>query len=124
MSSLSKIILGCLLLIALVLSNPTHASAQAHWGGLDVVDYYGICDCSYAVWSWFTPLYLDNPTPYTGALTWYGVSAFTWQNYYIHPGAWGLGYYVPGVQACWTYTVYTCVPVPAIGHIYGSGSSP
>ncbi|MDQ3076719.1 MAG: hypothetical protein M3Q63_01555 [bacterium] len=133
MKSILKIIASILLFVSVFFTNPGNASAQLHWGGLDVGDYYYTCTCANSlamgiVYSWFYPLYLNNPTPYTGALTWsYYLGSFTFANYYIHPGAWGLGYYTPGIQLCWfvvSYYPYTCAPLYTIGHIYGSGSSP
>lgn len=118
-----KIISAFLLGMIFYCSVPRSSQAQTAWGGLDVGDYY-FCDCTEAVYTWFEPLYLNSSIPLTGALTWYSGGSFIYENYYLHPGAWGAGFYIPGLQACWYYAVYSCIPYPAIGHIYEAGSSP
>ena len=94
---------------------PRLTHAQVPFGGLDVSDNYNLCDCSGTVYSLFEPLYLGG-APVIGSLTWYSGS-FQYPNYTLHPGAWALGYIIPGWPMCWKVYGYVCIPVPAIGHI-------
>ncbi len=98
------------------------ADAQTYWGGLNAINYTGVCDCSEAIWTWFTPLYLTFPS--TGAITWYE-GELEFPSYVINDKGSVLGSYIPGVQGCWFYLYYGCIPLPAWGHVGPTtGSSP
>ena len=110
--------MSAVLLSLLVYALPQTAKAQALGvpnGGLDVGDDYGICDCSGAVYTWFAPLYIVS-TPVTGPLAWYP-GTFAFSNYIVHPSAWELGFYTPGIQVCWTYVGEGCAVVYTMGMI-------
>lgn len=107
---MKKILFGLTLLFCVTIFPPqTHA--QVPFGGLDVFEYP--CTCSPYMYVWFAPLFL-GPEPATGALAFpdWGV-AFPF--YELFPSAWALGFFTPGVQACWEYAGYSCFTIPVEG---------
>lgn len=98
------------------------------FGGL--VSYTLPCTCPSSagnLWIWFTPLYFGAPAPAAGPLVYVpGASQlFAW--YMIGtPGAWHLGSYTPGVQACLMIIPPPgtgCFPWPSLGTITQVGTS-
>ena len=114
------------LLIALMLVGisffPGRTNAQAPFGGLIV--FTAPCTCGFTFnYHVFTPLFL-GPAPITGTLA-APVTPNTFPFFVLHPGAWALGIFTPGVQACWMYAGWGCFPVPVLGVITPfTGSSP
>jgi len=106
------------------LSGPLKAEAvptSLSFGGL--VSYSTLCTCSANVAIWFTPLWLGN-APITGFLVYNPSSTFLYPGYLIGaPGAWHLGAYTPGVQACFMIVPGGCVLVPTYGVIQFTGTS-
>lgn len=106
---------------------PASANAAANglaFGGLNEITIP--CTCASSVWwHFFTPLYLNTSVPMAGALTSQSGSSIIYMSYFIHPGNWSLGTYMPGVQLCYMYAVYTCFLLPSYGHIVPpTGTSP
>jgi len=59
----------------------------------------------------FTPLYLNGIPVGKGKPTGIAIpSKLAFLYYKIHPGAWALGFYTPGVQGCWQTAGYACKP--------------
>lgn len=105
---MKKITLSFIFFCAMTLPSSLHA--QVMFGGLDVFEFP--CTCSPYTYTVFTPLFF-GPVPASGALAvpdW-GVS---FPFYVLMPGAWALGTYTPGVEACWWYHGYECDPFPPV----------
>ena len=117
---MQKILIGSLFLFFAV-TVPSAAHAQIPFGGFDVAEIPCTCGFVYT-WHYFAPLFL-GPVPITGPLAAPWVIAFPF--YILHPGAWALGLYTPGVQACFMYVGFGCAPLPSFGLINPlTGSSP
>jgi len=111
---MKNIIFGSLFFFcAMTFPSPSHA--QVPFGGLDVFMIPCTCGGAYA-WHFFSPLFL-GPAPVTGALAVSTVIPLAFPSYYLHPGAWALGQYTPGVQACWMYIGYGCAMLSELGVI-------
>ena len=100
---------------------PSQSYAQVPFGGLIV--YTVPCTCGFTVnYHWFAPLFIPIPT--TGPLA-APVTPNLFPFFILHPGAWALGLYTPGVQSCWMYAAVACFPLPVLGTITPfTGSSP
>lgn len=101
---------------------PSQSYAQVMFGGLDVFTIP--CTCGFTFnYHWFAPLFL-GPVPTTGPLA-AAVTPTTFPFFVLHPGAWALGFYAPGVQSCWMYAAVACFPLPVLGTITPfTGTSP
>lgn len=110
------------LAFASVAAFPSYTHAQVPFDGLDVFEIP--CTCSPFTYHVFAPLFVASMVPITGALA----ASYTpnlWMYFILHPGAFALGYFVPGAQACWMYAVAGCFPLPVLGTITPfTGSSP
>lgn len=108
-----NIVIGSLFFFsAIALPNTSHA--QVPFGGLDVMTIP--CTCGFVYnWHYFAPLFLNNPVPISGPLA--APQAIAFPFYILHPGAWALGLFTPGVQACWMYVGFGCAPLPSYGAI-------
>lgn len=74
------------------------------------------CICSATIWTWFAPLYLIGSVPLTGPLVYVPYATLPLANFLITiPLTPHLGAYIPGIQACWQYIGFACIPIPAIG---------
>jgi len=74
------------------------------------------CTCSIGLWSWFGPLYLVGSVPLTGPLVYLPYTTLPMANFLITiPATPHVGAYIPGVQACWEYIGFACIPLPSIG---------
>ncbi|MFZ2167716.1 MAG: hypothetical protein WAV50_02485 [Minisyncoccia bacterium] len=116
-----SIFIGSLFLFSLIILSPV-SHAQVPFGGLDVMEIP--CTCGFVYnWHFFAPLFLNNPVPIAGPLA--APQAIAFPFYILHPGAWALGIYTPGVQACWMYVGWGCAPLASYGLILPlTGSSP
>jgi len=107
-----------------VFSNPRKVDAVPTglpFGGLATITLP--CTCSFSLAIWFTPLWLGN-APVTGILVYQPASTFLYPGYLIGvPGAWHLGAYSPGVQACFIVTPVGCILIPSYGLIQYTGTS-
>lgn len=93
---------------------PSRSLAQVPFGGLEVFTFP--CTCSPFRYVVLTPVWISpNPVPVTGAFADTYAHTFAW--YVGHPGAWDLGFFTPGVQACWMYVGVGCAPLPVLGTI-------
>lgn len=108
---MKKILLGILFFGAL--SVPSSTNAQVPFGGLEVAIIP--CTCSSYDLHIFSPLYLGG-LPVSGALA-YVKNTPTAFGSFLHPGAWALGSYTPGVPACWMHAGKFCFPVFSLGII-------
>lgn len=83
------------------------------------------CTCSPSLfWIWYTPLYLGGPIMIAGPMVYSPFSTILYGYYEILvSGAWHLGDYVPGVQACWMTAGKTCVVLPSIGLLSKVGTN-
>lgn len=115
-----KIFATFILATVMTLPSVSHA-ALVPYGGLIVFSIP--CTCGFVFnYHMFAPLFL-GPIPMAGGLS--APQVITFPFYYLHPGAWALGAYVPGAQACWMYVGFGCAPLPGLGTITPfSGSSP
>jgi hypothetical protein len=104
----ASLVLSCVMLF------PSSSHAQVPFGGLDLFEVPCTCSVAYN-WHYFGPLFLSNPVPITGPLA--APQAIAFPFYILHPGAWALGTYTPGVQACWMYIGFGCAPLPVMGAI-------
>ncbi|MDP2652284.1 MAG: hypothetical protein Q8O94_04050, partial [bacterium] len=96
-----------------VMAFPSISSAQTPFGGLEIVMLP--CTCSGMALHFFGPVYLGTAVPVYG----YFVAPYTPTLYlhnYLHPGAWALGFYTPGVQSC-LMIAYPCTVFPVLGLI-------
>ncbi len=119
--NLCLIVLCAFYLFPLFGQKNVEANTALPFGGL--VTFTLPCTCSGALWIWFTPLWLGN-IPGSGPLVYVPYSSLLYQGYMIGvPGAWHLGEYAPGVQACFQVTPVGCIPQPAIGVITQTGTS-
>lgn len=92
------------------------------FGGL--VSFSTACTCSAGLWIWFTPLYLGGPLVTTGAMAYSPITTRLYANFRIGvSGAWHLGSYIPGVQACWMIVGTGCAPFPVYGLINKVGTN-
>jgi hypothetical protein len=96
-----------------VLPESSHAIGLP-FGGLETYQFPCTCSPAY-MWGFFSPLFLSNPAPLTGALA--TPLSVGFATYVPHVGSYALGFYTPGVQACWIYVVVGCIPLPTIGAI-------
>lgn len=97
-----------------VFTFPSQSHAQVPFGGLDV--FTVPCTCGFAFnYHWFVPLFL-GPAPVSGPLA-APITPNLFAFYILHPGAWALGFFVPGVQSCWMYAAVACFPLPVLGTI-------
>ena len=108
-----NILFGCLVFCG-VLILPSLSRAQAPFGGLQTFTFPCTCSPIYT-WGFFAPLFLGTAVPVAGALATPLVVEFPF--YAPRPGAYDLGFYTPGVQACYLYVVFGCIPLPTIGVI-------
>ena len=101
---------------------PSATHAQTPFGGLDV--FTMPCTCGFAYnYHVFAPLYLSS-VPITGAFAAL-VTPTIYSYHVLHPGAWALGSFTPGVQACWMWAGHFCYPLPTLGTISPfTGTSP
>jgi hypothetical protein len=101
----------------------TQASVGLGFGGL--VSFSLPCTCSGGLWVWFTPLYLNSPVPVSGALYYapYHTIPYSWYEFGM-PLTWELGTFTPGVQECYIVVAAGCAPLPTLGTMYMSGTSP
>lgn len=112
-----------LLIAVLFVFMPRSAGAQVagQFGGL--ASFVIPCTCSLSISIGFTPLWLGN-IPTVGLLSYTPGASILHQGYLIGvPGAWHLGQYAPGAQACFVVTPVGCVPIPNIGAITRTGTS-
>ena len=77
------------------------------------------CTCSAALWIYYIPS-MDAGVPSVdfpgGALAFMPYATFLYSAYNVEtPGVWHLGQYLPGVQGCWMYGVFSCFPLPVLG---------
>ncbi len=96
------------------LALPSISHAQVDFGGLVVAEIP--CTCSPFTLQWFAPLYIDI-APLTGALS-APDTPYLYPYYYSFPSTWVLGFFTPGVQACWMWVWATppfCLPATALG---------
>lgn len=107
---MKKIILGSIIFFYIT-AYPSFSHAQIPFGGLVVFEIP--CTCSPFTWQFLTPLFF-GPIPITGALA-APDTPFMFPFFYSFPGAWVLGTYTPGVQACWMYAVAGCFFLPTLG---------
>ncbi len=77
------------------------------FGGLDVFEFP--CTCSPFMYTVFAPLYL-SAIPMVGALA-TPDSPTMFPYYALFPSAWALGFFTPGVPACWMYVGWGCLPI-------------
>lgn len=113
-----------ILVLALSLPSKTHAQGVGSpFGGL--VSFSIPCTCTPSLlWVWHTPLFLGGPIVATGPLVYSPFTTIPYPEYMFGvPGAWDLGTYIPGVQACWMYAVFFCFPLPSIGLMTMAGTS-
>ena len=107
-----------LILVSIILFSatilPSISYAQVPFGGFEVSVFP--CTCTGQFLHYFAPLFL-GPVPTTGALT-YPMGATTAFLFgMLHPGAWALGLYTPGVQSCWVWAGKFCFPLPSLSAI-------
>lgn len=109
------------LLVALaVFWMPVPSHAQVPFGGLEVLEFP--CTCSPFMYVAFAPLYIASVVPVTGSMADEYTHIFA--HFVPHVGAWQLGYFTPGVQACWMYVGTGCAPLAVLGTILpATGSS-
>ena len=118
---MKKLILGTIIFFC-AMAIPSVSYAQVPFGALEVNIFP--CTCSGQLLHFFAPLFL-GPVPTAGALTypWGAPTAFLFG--ILHPGAWALGLYIPGVQACWVWASDVCFPLASLGAISPfTGTSP
>lgn len=131
MKSMFPILLLLISVTSFVLPLPAFAGSlpgSLPFGGL--VSYTIPCTCPSSIgslWIWFTPLFLGSHVPITGPLVYvpYVSQLYAWFMIGV-PGAWHLGSYVPGVQACWMLIPppgVGCFPLPVAGVITQVGTS-
>lgn len=110
---MKKILFGSLLLLSAA-AFPFSTRAQVPFGGLEV--FMMPCTCGFVYnYHVFAPLYL-GAVPTTGAFS-YPMSPTAYPFYLLHPGAWALGFFAPGAQACWMWAGKFCYPLPNLGII-------
>lgn len=107
-----------ILLVSLVLSFiaafPLASRAQVAFGGLEVASFP--CTCGFAfTYHVFAPLYVSS-VPGAGALA-APTGPTTYPFYVLHPSAWALGLFTPGVQSCWMWAGKFCFPLSTLGTI-------
>ena len=108
--------------ICVLLFNPRPAQAYViGQGGEDVYNDYETCDCSGATLTDFSPLYISSNEPIEGELTWYP-GTINYDYYYIYPGAWELGGYLP-LPECYEIVGYYCDYVFTMGAIISPAGS-
>src|SRR3989344_4754183 len=110
---MKKVFLGSLIFFsAVTFASPAHA--QVPFGGLEV--FMMPCTCGFTYnYHVFAPLYL-GAIPTTGAFS-YPMAPTTYPYFLLHPGAWALGFFAPGAQACWMWAGKFCYPLPNMGII-------
>ncbi len=110
---MKKIFIGSFIFFSAVTFAPP-AHAQVPFGGLEV--FMMPCTCGFVYnYHVFAPLYL-GAIPTTGAFS-YPMAPTTYSYFLLHPGAWALGFFATGAQACWMWAGKFCYPLPNMGII-------
>lgn len=106
-------ILLTLIIPFFIVAIPSVSHAQVPFGGLVVAEIP--CTCSPFTWQFFAPLFL-GPVPTAGPLA-VPDTPFIFAYYYSLPTDWVLGFFTPGVEACWMYAVAGCFPLVVEGAV-------
>jgi len=99
-----------------VLVIPSFSRAQAPFGGLEIAMAPCTCTGGSIILHLFAPLYLGTSVPITGAMT-AAAGPTLYMFNLLRPGAWALGDYTPGIQACWMGVPPFCGLYPTFGFI-------
>lgn len=132
---------AALFVVSFLIALPSHSSAQAPFGGLDVIEWPCICLLPFepippvfAV-HLFPLLYIGNPVSTPGALLAPITAALTYPSYALIPPSWVIGAFTPSPGFCGFFYIPPVPPafpglcVPFFSPIYGTinpntGSSP